>query len=196
MDATTLLKNDHALLKDLFRRYHEMTPGESAEKKALFREIKDELGAHSSVEEELFYPAVRDARTPDAERLVAEAFEEHRLVKQLLRKLSKGRPGSTSFDATFKVLKENVLHHAQEEERDIFVQAWDTMSSSDLDALGREMAERKHELGGRLHQPKRLMAKAKRAFTKVKRAVTATFSRSRRSGGQRTGRSESAARRR
>jgi hemerythrin superfamily protein len=171
MDATELLKNDHAFVKMLFKNYQEMEPGDAGRKKTLFRQIRVELEAHSEIEEKIFYPAVRDARTPEAERLVREAYEEHRLVKQLLRELSKGKPGSEEFDAKFKVLKENVLHHAKEEESDLFAVAREALSAEDLEQLGKEMAARKHELGGRLHPVEPLARKARRVVSRVRRAI-------------------------
>lgn len=174
MDATEILKNDHAVIEALFLRYQEMTRGRASEKSALFKEIRDELEAHSTIEEEIFYPAVREAHTPRAERLVREALEEHRLVRQLVRDLADGDPGSDAFDAKFKVLKENVLHHAKEEENDIFPEARSSMSFGDLDRLGQELADRKHQLGGRLRRPPPLLTRVKRAVSRAKRWISAT----------------------
>jgi hemerythrin superfamily protein len=184
MDATELLKADHDLIKKLLQRYGEMEPGDGALKKSLFRQIRNELDGHAAIEEELFYPAVRSSRAADAQRLVREAFEEHRLVKQLLRELGRGRPGTEAFDAKFKVLKENVLHHAKEEEHDLFPEAWDLLSPEELEALGNRMAERKRKLGGQVHRPESLAMKARRTLSRVKRTLAETVGakRSRRTG--------------
>jgi hypothetical protein len=177
MNALDLLKNDHAVMKELFGRYHEMEPGDAPAKRSLFKRLRDELTWHTQIEEEIFYPAVRGARTPEAERFIREAYEEHRLVKQILQDLGQGRPGSDEFDAKFKVLKENVLHHAEEEERDVFFQAREHFSVQELEQLGLKMSDRKHKLGGSLHRSRGLATKAKRAVLKVKQLVSRSVDR-------------------
>jgi len=169
--ATELLKNDHAFVRTLLKNYQEMEPGQTERKKTLFQQIRQELELHSEIEEKLFYPAVRAARTPKAERLIREAYEEHRLVRQLLRELSQDTPGSDAFDAKFKVLKENVLHHAKEEEHDVFWVAREHLSKEDLEQLGSDLESRKHELGGRVHQVGPLARKARRVMNRVTRAL-------------------------
>ena len=118
-----LLKQDHRTVKELFNEYAKLQPADRDGKEQLFRKINEELTIHSEIEERLFYPAVRDVPTDEARDLVSEAVEEHRIVKTLLEELSDLDPGSASFEAKMKVLRETVLHHAEEEEKEMFAQA-------------------------------------------------------------------------
>ena len=119
----TMLKQDHRTVRELFSEYGKLGDGDREEKDRLFREINEELTIHAEIEERLFYPAIRDVKTDEAEDLVNEAVEEHLLVKTLLEELSVLQPGEPSFDAKMKVLQENVDHHAGEEEKEMFPQA-------------------------------------------------------------------------
>ena len=118
-----VLKQDHRTVKELFSEYAKLGEGAREEKERLFREINEELTIHAEIEERLFYPAVRDVKTDEAEDLVNEAVEEHLIVKTLLEELSALQPGEAQFDAKMKVLRDTVEHHAAEEEKEMFPQA-------------------------------------------------------------------------
>ena len=146
MDATKLLKADHDEVRALFREY-EKTGDRAREKKGeLFEQIRDALTVHAEIEEEIFYPAVKSARSKDAKDDVREAFEEHRIIKTLLAELDRLKPEDEPFDAKMTVLQENVEHHADEEEKEMFQEARQNLSKDRLEELGEEMEARKGEL--------------------------------------------------
>src|SRR5262249_2539428 len=118
-----LLKRDHKIVKELFAEYEKLGKGDIDEKDQLWRQINDELTIHTKIEERLFYPAVRDVRTDEAEDLINEAMQGHRLIKALIEELAGMEAGDEVFDAKMKTLRENVLHHADREEKEIFAQA-------------------------------------------------------------------------
>jgi len=112
MDALELLKQDHQKVKELFEQ------GEGAEDKKeqrrIFKEIKSELETHTRIEETVFYPAMQEH--DELKDMVLESLEEHKQVKTILREISKLSASSEKFKAKFKVLKDDVEHHAIEEE--------------------------------------------------------------------------------
>jgi hemerythrin-like domain-containing protein len=143
MDAIRLLKEDHRTVMRLFRDF-EGREG-SVRKGEIGTHILDELEVHSQVEEEIFYPAV-DARGDERQReMVKEAIEEHRIVKDLVSELRGRSPEDDTYDAQFKVLRENVEHHVQEEENEMFEHVRSTMDD-ELADLGARMQQRKAEL--------------------------------------------------
>jgi hemerythrin superfamily protein len=143
-----LLKRDHKIVKELFSEYEKLGDDDLEEKDRLWRQINEELTIHTEIEERLFYPAVREVRTDEAEDLVNEAIEEHRVVKTLLEEMSGDEVGDDVFDAKMKVLRDNVLKHAEEEEKDIFAQA-KKLSKDVLDSLVIEMETMKDDLEDR-----------------------------------------------
>jgi hemerythrin superfamily protein len=141
MNPYELLKNDHEKVSDLFERI-ESTSGK--EKLAAFKKLKAELDVHALIEETIFYPALKNsAETRD---ITLEGYEEHRVVKDLLAELA-GAKLSDKWDAKFMVLKENVEHHVDEEESDLFKKAKDVLSSEQAEALGDQMAAEKERQG-------------------------------------------------
>lgn len=118
-----ILEMDHRKVKDLFAGYSILGEGDLPEKERIFREINEELTIHAEVEDQLFYPAVRKVDTDEARDLVSEAIEEHHIVKTLLGEMSEMEIGSAQFEAKMTVLRENVFHHAAEEEKEMFPQA-------------------------------------------------------------------------
>jgi hemerythrin superfamily protein len=120
MSPIQVLKQDHRTLKELFAEYAKLEEGDPAEKEDLFGEIKELLTIHAEIEEQLFYPAVRAIGTKEAADVVNGAVEEHQLVKTLLEEMSDLEAGDEEFEAKMKVLRENVEHHAREEEKDMF----------------------------------------------------------------------------
>jgi hemerythrin superfamily protein len=122
-DPTRILMRDHRRVKALFSRYEKLGKGNGERKGKLFREIHEELNLHAAAEEKLFYPAVRALGTGRSGEMVGEALEEHHIVKVLLKELMNLRPGEEQYDAKMTVLAENVLHHAREEEAEMFPKA-------------------------------------------------------------------------
>ena len=139
MDAITLLKQDHKTVKGLFREFEKLGDNATASKSRVVNEIVKELSIHAAIEEMLFYPAVRDA-SPD---MVLESLEEHHIVKWVLSELDGMSPEHERFDAKVTVLIENVRHHVEEEEQDLFPRVSKAMSRSELDDLGEAMARAK-----------------------------------------------------
>jgi len=146
MDATTLLKKDHETVRELFKKYEKLGDRATASKQRVFEEIQQELEIHSKIEEEIFYPAVRGARSKEAQEIVLEAIEEHNVVKTLLEEISDLTPEAEEYDAKVTVLQENVEHHADEEEKDMFPEAKKHLSKEELERLGTEMEARKETL--------------------------------------------------
>jgi hemerythrin superfamily protein len=141
MDPFKLLKSDHQKVSKLFERI-ETASGQA--KVAIFKQIQNELEIHTQVEEAIFYPALRNAE--ETRDITLEAYEEHRVVKDLLAELAAEKP-SDKWDAKLTVLKENVEHHVDEEENDMFGKAKDVLSTEQAEALGDRMAAEKKKLG-------------------------------------------------
>jgi hemerythrin-like domain-containing protein len=138
-DALALLKDDHREVESLFSRF-EKARGE-AEKGRLGEKICNELDVHARIEEQLFYPAVREAIADD--ELMNEAEVEHASAKDLIGQIQASSPSDERYDALVKVLAEYVRHHVKEEEREMFPKA--RRSGVDLVELGEKLRERKRE---------------------------------------------------
>ncbi|HZN12113.1 MAG TPA: hemerythrin domain-containing protein [Blastocatellia bacterium] len=139
MDAIELLKKDHRKVSELFKQA-EAAEGE-ARKEQLFEKIKTELETHTHIEETVFYPALE--RHEELKDLVLEAYEEHKQVKTLIREIGQLVEGSEKFDAKLKVMGENVEHHVEEEEEEMFPKVRKLMSATQLGQLGKELEEAK-----------------------------------------------------
>lgn len=148
MDAIALLKKDHDVVEELLSELAETTPRALKKRKELLEKIHVELKAHTTIEEEIFYPAFKDKgdRSDDA-KMYFEALEEHRAAGDLvLPDLMKTQVDSEKFSGRAKVLKELVEHHADEEEKEMFPRAKALLSRQELAELGERMAARKAEL--------------------------------------------------
>ena len=147
-DALALLMADHKKVKALFKEFEKLKEEEDAdEQKAdLAEQICNELTVHAQIEEEIFYPAARDAI--DDTDLLDEAEVEHASAKELIAQLQEMTPEDALFDAKVTVLGEYIDHHVKEEEGEMFKK----VRSADLDteALGMELMERKMELRAEL----------------------------------------------
>jgi hemerythrin superfamily protein len=141
-DAISLLKSDHRKVEGLFKRY-EKSKSKSVKTK-LAHDICLELSVHASIEEELFYPAIKFTIEQE---LNDEAYVEHDGAKVLIAEILAGAPEDDFYDAKVKVLSEMIKHHVKEEEQrgGMFAQAKDD-GDVDLVALGAAMAKRKKEL--------------------------------------------------
>jgi hemerythrin superfamily protein len=142
MDAITLLKEDHKTVKGLFRQFEKAGDNAKAKKRQLVDKIIEELSIHAAIEEQLFYPAVREA-IDEAEDDVLEALEEHHVVKWTLRELIDMDPSEERFDAKVTVLIEMVEHHAEEEESDMFPKVRKAVGRKALGELGDAMEKAK-----------------------------------------------------
>jgi len=142
-DAIALLTADHREVHEMFEQFEQLGDRARASKEKLKEKICKALIAHTTIEEEIFYPAV-SAQVEDAEDMVDEAIVEHAAAKDLIKQLQEMEPDDELFDAKVKVLGEQVDHHVEEEERDMFAKV--KKSGLDLLALGQEMAMRKQEL--------------------------------------------------
>ena len=143
MNAFQLLKNDHQIVSGLFDQL-ESASGQA--KTQLFTRLKSELDVHALIEEKIFYPALENKK--ESREITLEAYEEHKVVKDLLAELANGSAADEEWDAKLKVLRENVDHHVEEEEGELFDKANDVLSDEDLDRLGNRMeAEKARQLG-------------------------------------------------
>lgn len=148
MDAITLLKKDHDTVEALLTELTETTPRGVKIRTELLDKIRVELKAHTTIEEEIFYPAFKQhGKKGDDDQMYFEALEEHRAAGDLvLPDLLGTDVASEMFSGRAKVLKELVKHHADEEEKEMFPRAKELFSKDQLSALGDQMAARKAEL--------------------------------------------------
>ena len=134
MDAFELLKKDHKKVSQLFK---EVEAASGQTKKQIFSRLKNELDVHAQVEERIFYPALENQE--EARDITLEAYEEHKVVKDLLGELASGNAPDDEWDAKLTVLKENVEHHVEEEEGELFSKARKVLSRRQIEELGVEM---------------------------------------------------------
>lgn len=143
MDAIALLKTDHKKVKALFDQFEKAES--KSEKEKIVEDVIKELRVHATIEEEMFYPAVKaEFEKEDDEELlelVNEADEEHRVAKTIIKALEDLNSADEHYDAKFMVLAENVRHHIKEEEEEMFPEVRKT--DLDLKAIGEQLMERK-----------------------------------------------------
>ncbi|KIG06838.1 hemerythrin domain-containing protein [Caballeronia concitans] len=150
-DALEILMADHRAVEQLFDAFDRAPKDDLERKSTLVQRACELLTIHAIIEEELLYPAAREAFGKDDEKIdVEEAYVEHFLVKTLIEKFTQLRAGDEGFDATFRVLKENVTHHVEEEESELFKEIRKT--GIDLAKLGEKIEARKTELQNRITQ--------------------------------------------
>jgi hemerythrin superfamily protein len=144
-DAIALLKADHREVEELFAKF-EGASGDGKKQK-IAEQICTELKIHTTIEEEIFYPAYRDAvKKKDDRELYQEALEEHHVVDLVLPELKASNPAGEIFGAKAKVLKELIEHHADEEEEEMFPKARKVLGAARLRDLGGRMETRKRTL--------------------------------------------------
>jgi hemerythrin superfamily protein len=136
MDALELLKEDHQKVKQLFNEAEE-AEGDSKKRKQLFDQIDTELEIHTYIEETVFYPAME--QHDELKEMVAEAREEHEEVKTLLEEMESLAADDEAFDSKLQLLIENVEHHAEEEEEEMFPKAREILDERALEQLGKEL---------------------------------------------------------
>ena len=146
LDAIALLKQDHNTVRGLLESLEKATAGPRRAK--LLTQIEQELKIHTTIEEEIFYPAFREAaKKKDDQVMIYEAVQEHHMVDVALPEAGEGQ-NNEDLKGKAKVLKELVEHHAGEEEKDMFPRARKLMTRDELRDLGAQMDARKKELAG------------------------------------------------
>jgi hypothetical protein len=140
MSAIDMLEDQHREVEELFEDFEE---AEGREKRAIFREIADKLAIHAAIEEKHFYPA---AKAPQTEDLLLESAEEHLSVKRLIADLLNLSEKDETFEAKVKVLQEQVEHHVEEEEGELFPKVQKLLDGTMLEALEQEMMATQDEL--------------------------------------------------
>ncbi|KQQ89233.1 hemerythrin domain-containing protein [Massilia sp. Leaf139] len=143
VDAVELLTRQHREVEEMFERFENMTDRAKVSKKKLADEICAALIMHTTIEEEIFYPATREA-SEDTEDMVDEAVVEHASAKDLIAQIMEMDPGDDLYDAKVKVLGEMVEHHVEEEEKEMFPKT--KQLKLDMQALGAEMQARQKEI--------------------------------------------------
>ncbi len=143
MDAISLLEKEHRTVKRLLAELE--AAKQAGERGELFRQVRDDLEAHETIEEEIFYPALREH--PKAKEMVLESLVEHHVVDRLLGELDGMQPSDEMFPPKAQVMKENVEHHIGEEESELFAKARQDFDRRELEELGDRMARRRTELG-------------------------------------------------
>ena len=142
MHALKLLKKDHSTVQSLINRFERVAKSAYEKKNELFAEIRRELQLHAKAEEEIFYPAVK-AFNGIGRILISEALKEHRDIDQLLTQISRLKPTDKNYDEKIETLIENVEHHVEEEEGQIFRFAEENCTQEQLEDLGRQIEDRK-----------------------------------------------------
>jgi hemerythrin superfamily protein len=137
MNAFTLLKADHKKVAGIFEKLEPTTERGVKTREQLFAQLKNELDLHARIEEEIFYPALKEA--DETHDIVLEGYEEHAVVKRLLSELDELSKDDEIWGAKLKVLQENVEHHVEEEEGEMFSSARKVLSAEEVEALGERL---------------------------------------------------------
>jgi iron-sulfur cluster repair protein YtfE (RIC family) len=145
MDAFKLLKRDHDEVKKMFKNYEDAGDSAYKTKHQIAEQIFQELDVHETIEEEIFYPAVRENASKEGVEIVLESYEEHHVADLLIEELQSMDIEDERYDAKFKVLQENIEHHIQEEEAEMFPEAKKALGDTAED-IGERMEARKNEL--------------------------------------------------
>jgi hemerythrin-like domain-containing protein len=151
MDAIAMLKADHDKVKKLLDELETTTERGVQTRAELFATIKGELTIHEVIEEEIFYPALKNH--PKAEDIVLEGYEEHHVVDLLMRELENLDVADETWGAKAVVMKENIEHHIEDEEGEMFPQARQVFDRQELEDLGARMAARKESAQRELGVP-------------------------------------------
>lgn len=143
MNALTMLEADHATMRKLLTELDTTTERGVKTRTELFATIKGELTVHEIIEEEIFYPALK--AHPKAKDIVLEAYEEHHVVDEIMGELEGLDVTDETWGAKATVMKENVEHHMEEEEGEMFKTARQVFESGELEDLGDRMERRRAE---------------------------------------------------
>jgi hemerythrin-like domain-containing protein len=143
MDALTLLKNDHDKVKGIMGELEPTTERAEKTRTELFAKLKAELTVHEIIEEEIFYPTLK--QHPKAKEIVLEGYEEHNVVDTLMGELEALPVTDETWGAKASVMIENIEHHIEEEEGEMFQKARQVFDRQELEELGKAMETRKAE---------------------------------------------------
>ncbi|HJR05709.1 MAG TPA: hemerythrin domain-containing protein [Pyrinomonadaceae bacterium] len=141
MDAFELLKNDHAKVSSIFDKLEPAT--DATTRQQLFAQLKQELDIHAHIEETILYPALKQAA--ETRDITEEAYEEHQEVKDLLAELQTTPPDSEEWGDMILELRENVEHHVEEEEGEMFTKAREVLSEQQINEIGARMSAEKQQ---------------------------------------------------
>lgn len=144
MNAFQLLKEDHQKVSGIFQQLEPTTERAEKTRTELFAKLRQELDIHARIEETVFYPAIKQAA--ETREIVLEGFEEHHVVKMLLKELEAMPVDTEQWAAKLKVLQENVEHHVEEEEGEMFQKARQVLSEEEINDLGAQMEQMKRQL--------------------------------------------------
>jgi iron-sulfur cluster repair protein YtfE (RIC family) len=137
MNAFTLLKEDHKKVAGILEKIDATTERGVKTRKELFTQLKTELDIHAEIEETIFYPALE--KHEETRDIALEGIEEHRIVKELLAELDSMAKDDEIWTAKMTVLKENVEHHVEEEEGEMFPKARKALTEEEIETLGMRM---------------------------------------------------------
>ena len=140
LNALDLIKDDHERLKKMFKRA--LQTDDAGARGDLLQQIRAELVAHERMEEDIFYPALRSA-SEKAKDIVLEGYEEHHVIDLILDEMFNVPEDTDQWTAKLNVLHENLEHHIEEEEGEMFKRARKAMSDETLQELGRKMRQAK-----------------------------------------------------
>jgi hemerythrin-like domain-containing protein len=143
MNAIDLLMEDHRLVENLLEEIESTTERGVKTRRELFRRLKLNLTVHEIIEETIFYPALK--AHPKAKEIVLEGYEEHHVVDEIMEEIAEVPYDDETWGAKAKVMSENIKHHIEEEESEMFKQARQAFSREELQELGEQMAQRKQE---------------------------------------------------
>ena len=144
MNALSLLEEDHKRVKKMLAELDSTTERGVKTREELFTKLKQELEIHEAIEEEIFYPALKEH--PKAKDIVLEAYEEHNVVDMVMAEIQEVAFDDERWGAKLTVMKENLEHHIEEEEGEMFKQARQVFDDAELEDLGNRMEMRKKEL--------------------------------------------------
>ena len=144
MNAITLLKQDHEDVKKMLSELEDTTERAVKTREQTFTKLKADLEVHEAIEEEIFYPALKEH--PKTKEIALEGYEEHHVVDTVMGEMLELPVSDETWTAKFTVMKENLEHHIEEEEGEMFKQARQVFDDAELEDLGNRMEMRKKEL--------------------------------------------------
>jgi hemerythrin superfamily protein len=148
MDAITLLEQDHQKVKKLMGEIEKTTERGVKTRQQLFSKLVQELTVHEKIEEQIFYPEVKErATSKQLEELVTESYEEHHFVDMVKAEIENTPFDAEEWAAKFKVMMENIEHHAfEEEEGKMFPKVRRAFKKDELEDMGARMEALKEQL--------------------------------------------------
>ena len=158
-DALRLLQSDHERVRALFEDFDALSESALDEQQTLASEILDALTVHAFIEEQVLYPAVRKANETLKDE-VLESLEEHHAMKVMIAEINEMSPEDERFRAKVTVLKEEVLHHVEEEEQEMFPRVRKAMNEVELTALRDELEEAEDRAPSQPEPLKEVLARA------------------------------------